>query len=538
MLDLTNDNSFDVQMDIYIEGQLHGSFKNRWKVSRTLKGKDLKEFIILGNHEENPLAMKGKKTLIPLLRTVQDPYFQLSHPEYYLTKVKKDEERPGLEITLFKVQGETYKKENQSLFLPNGRQLLSLISLDMNYDGINDYFIRSLVQKNKKKFIQYSYFNSNGEPLFGDYSHHTFTPEAAILDLKKAVFVPAKINKLGTIAIPLFLGEGKIPEADQNPDPWVSRDFSKRNHFYFLKPQFDSEKNQFQIKTRIIDNYSWEKSLRKNLSLAWNDHANLLYILPQSLSNFKKGIAKGIISSGKNFETTNTILNLEGNNTLKAQPFNTQNIHLEGHELFPITEIKEKVHFKNASSLVGLYNETTIRFSEISGSDNLTPYSFNQTKIYRQPNKRDHIFGALASYKKGPQSFTFFQTKGNLKLHTTNSLTGVSSISSRPIQRFSFLPGSLFSETFYPIVKGEKSEGLPALYVDATQINRSDIYILTIGKNNELISPIKYNLSIPKNCKSMNPIPFGKERTFAFTLFCQKEVDDKKVYSLNFLTLK
>ena len=185
-----------------------------------------------------------------------------------------------------------------------------------------------------------------------------------------------------------------------------------------------------------------------------------------------------------------------------------------------------------------MYNETTIRFTELSGSQSDNPFTLLDSNVYRQSYKRDHIFGALATYKKGQKNYTFFQTKGNLGLHISDRRTGKVTVKSRPIHRFSFLPGSLFSETFYPIVKGEKAKTLPALYVDSTQINRSDIYLLTLNGRGDLISPIKYNLSIPQNCRSMNPVPFGKNQTFAFSLFCYEKDGDEESFSMNFLPLK
>ena len=151
--DLKEDNSFDLQTNVYIDGALHGSFKNRWKVSRTLKGKDFTEVTIEGNSKEMPLAKFFKENFVPLLRTVQDPYFQLKYPEYYLTKLQKDESNPGLNLFLFKIRGNKFKKEEKAIFLPKGNQLLSITSLDMNYDGKRDYFIRYLVKNKNKKFI-------------------------------------------------------------------------------------------------------------------------------------------------------------------------------------------------------------------------------------------------------------------------------------------------------------------------------------------------------------------------------------------------
>ncbi len=539
ILDLEEDNSLDLKIKIYQKRNLIGTFSNHWKISRTLKGDDLQNLQILGSSDKLPVGKVINGVLITLLKTVQDPYFQKKYPEYYITKSQKEENKEaGLNVILFKKSGQTFRKEEKVLFLPNSTQLLSIMVLDMNYDGTPDYFIRSLAKKGNKKFIQYSYFNQFGDPLFKKYSHHVFVPSTVILDLRKAIFIPNHIDKIGKIAIPLFLAEGRIPEEDKNPDPWISPDLSKSRHFYFLKPSFNSEENNFEIKTRIMDNYLWDQIVRDKLGLKWNDQINLLFVLPQSLIDFRNGVSKGIISTGKNFETTTHLVNLKSLPVFEGSTLETDSIHLEGHDLFPVTEIKNKANFRSSSLFVGLYNETTIRFSELSGSQNYKPFTFLDSNIYRQPYKRDHIFGALATYKKGFKNYTFFQTKGHLGLHISDHRTGNVSVKSRPIHRFSFLPGSLFSETFYPITKGKNAETLPALYVDSTQINRSDIYLLTLNRKGDLISPIKYNLSIPKNCRSMNPVPFGKNKTFAFSLFCYEKNGDKESYSMNFLPLK
>ena len=537
--DLEGDNSLDLKVTIYHKENLIGNFTNNWKISRTLKGDDLQRLQIGGNSDKSPVGRLINGNLIPLVKTVQDPYFQKNYPEYYITKSQKDENKDkGLNVILFKKSGQTFAKVEKSLFLPNATQLLSIIVLDMNYDGKPDYFLRSLAKSGNEKFIQYSYFNQFGNPLFKQYSHHTFVPETVVLDLRKAIFIPNHIEKIGKIAIPLFLAEGRIPKADKNPDPWMTPDLSKNRHFYFFKPSFNAEKNNFEIKTRIMDNYLWDKVIKDKLNLKWNDQINLLFVLPQSQKDLKNGVSKGIISTGKNFETTTHLVNLKGLPIFEGSTLETNSIHLEGHDLFPVTEIRGKANFKSSSLFVGLYNETTIRFTELSGSQSDNPFTLLDSNVYRQSYKRDHIFGALATYKKGQKNYTFFQTKGNLGLHISDRRTGKITVKSRPIHRFSFLPGSLFSETFYPIVKGEKAKTLPALYVDSTQINRSDIYLLTLNGRGDLISPIKYNLSIPQNCRSMNPVPFGKNQTFAFSLFCYEKDGDKESFSMNFLPLK
>ena len=235
--DLESDNSLDLTIKIYHKRHLIGVFKNHWKISRTLKGDDLHRLQIVGSSKDAPVGKIIKGSLLPLLKTVQDPYFQNRYPEYYLTKIQKGEDsEAGLNIILFKKNEQSFLKEKKALFLPKAIKLLSIMTMDMNYDGEVDYFIRSLAKKGDKKFIQYSYFNRLGEPLFKNYSHHSFIPESAILDLRKTIFIPKTIDKIGKIAIPFFLGEGRIPKADKNPDPWVTSNNSKGRHFYFLEP--------------------------------------------------------------------------------------------------------------------------------------------------------------------------------------------------------------------------------------------------------------------------------------------------------------
>ena len=128
----------------------------------------------------------------------------------------------------------------------------------------------------------------------------------------------------------------------------------------------------------------------------------------------------------------------------------------------------------------------------------------------------------MASYKDNSKYYTFLETKSKLKVHIFDKTTNKTEVKSRPITRFSFLPGSIFSETLYPIAMGQGEKRKPALYIDGTQIIRGDIYVLTLQDNGDLISPIKYNINVPSNCKPMNPIPYGKDKIFAFTLFCKE----------------
>ena len=104
-----------------------------------------------------------KGNLRPLVKTVQDPTSK-NTLIFYNSGGKGRKEKSGLTLFYLK-RGSSFLKEEKPLFLPKAMKLLSIMIMDMNYDGQTDYFVRSLAKKGDKKFIQYSYFNQFGEPL-------------------------------------------------------------------------------------------------------------------------------------------------------------------------------------------------------------------------------------------------------------------------------------------------------------------------------------------------------------------------------------
>ncbi|RLA66372.1 MAG: hypothetical protein DRQ88_06945 [Epsilonproteobacteria bacterium] len=479
--------------------------------------------------DKKKLIKKGKYHF-PLLKTATDPLFQSPNPIYYYGE-KLDQ---GFELTLFKNEGRSFKAQKVKPFIPNALNVLSFIVIDINYDGKFDLFTRSLAKDDKGQYLVYSFFDSDGLPLFGENSHFRFEPKSVILNLRKINFInfiPFKHEKLGKIAVPIFLDQGRIPEEDQNPDPWITKDYRKAFHLFYFEPVIKDGIASFR--TRIFDNYKFLKDIKKKLKLAFNDNIFLLSLIPQSLQDHKEGKAQAIIAVGKNFFTTSHLLDLKPKKEINLRKLDTKGVHFEGSAYFPITNLgRSENQFRNGLSIIGQYDESRIRMSELYGDKKLMTHSV----VYSQNKLTDHILGAMASYKKGDKSYSFFQTKGHLKVHIYER-GKKNKINKRPINRFSFIPGEVFTETFYPIIRGKGKTAFPALYVDTTQISRSDVYILTLNKDNKLVSPIDYNLRIPDNCKSMNPVPFGPKGFFSFSILCQNKGEEKS-WSMKFLEIK
>ncbi|MFI5390292.1 MAG: S8 family peptidase, partial [Bacteriovoracales bacterium] len=528
------DNNLNLEIEVWIENKLSGTFRNDFLVSRSIvNSTDLAYAPIMPEGISGKIGTEKDGAPFPLIRTVLDKHFILKYPVYYLAENLTEEEKTkGLRIEIIKYLNGSFKEIENDIIIPNGTKLLSVILNDSNYDGTPDLFITSLGENDGKPFLIYSYFGMDGRPLYGNRSHIKFIPESVVLNLKKLAFIPYEMEGLGKIAIPLFMEKGILPENERATSSWDTPDYSKSSHIYYLIPEKVGEEIEF--KTKIIDNKKWTEKVKVQLNLEWNDDIFISDLLPQNLEEFQKGEANALITVGKNYFMQSYLLKINLKDGGKINPLKTDLLRMEGHMSLPTINLNGGTNYFEGTSFVGQYTDTTITISHLA--DEI--YS----NIFRQDNQRDHILGPIAVYKKNGELFTFFQTKSKLKLHRFRK-GEKETISEKPITRFSFLPGILFTESFYPIVKGNKEAALPALYIDATQISRKDIYILTLDKNNQVISPIKYNIRVPNNCKSMNPVPFGEDGTFSFALFCLEETigsgsELKEKWGLRFLKLK
>ena len=678
------------------------NYQNEFKLSQSVTGDDRFESLAIEELEGAPAATARGNNLRVNIKTVSDPLLFKNEPEYYLTKENKEKE--SIDIHIFKKDTAIFKN-NTTLSIPKGTQVLFIQIMDLDGDENGDYFIGSIAKDGESRYLQLSFFDENGTSLYGDYGHWKISDSVAFLeDLRQTAVIKTQLKghgEVGTIAFfnhrctPSRCNLGMVPVEDQDPDPWKEKDFSKGKHFFFFSPVI--ENGSVQAKVRVMDNFQWTKTLKRDLKLSWNDNINILDLLPQSKAEQSKGMARGVISVGKNFFTKGYTVEINSKGLFRASEIRSDRIKVEGNSSTPVIDISSVPKMNSGTSFSGIYDPTTIRFSYMSGVDqtninlNNTPteevtykfrhkdgkicltgdlvtqkiyqfdcdkedgktlqwkvkriegtnsfmiserdqcvsvpefkwyrswdsfaykkkcnggkdqrfelieqrgsvylkstltnkcltlstkrarslhdiiqkkckdsnafqwemlkitnpiegsnpvvlgensFQFQNSTLFKVPNKRDHIIRLISSFKKGELHYNLLETKSNLKVHIFDSETETSKVLSKTISRFSFLPGSLFSESLYPVVIGKEKKRKPALYIDATQISRGDIYVLTLNDKDQLVSPIKYNIRVPNNCRPMNPIFRGQERVMHYTLFCKEESSTGPLWILKYL---
>ncbi len=415
---------------------------------------------------------------------------KMEFPHFY---IKRKLENGQYEIKIYKIVNNYYKYIN-SIFLNNAQDILNVYRVDVNLDGSLDYWVRS-IHKAETRWIQYSYFNDKLEPLFGDLSFWKFEPEVVILPVNDMHFVKYNFSKLGEVLVPVFLKNGRIPLADQNPNDFENEGHSKFKNIYYLEPVFDNSLVKFV--TRVFNRFDFKDLLIKKYNLSHRGSIEPIHIISGSDTNS----IDILLSVGEGFSKSYYKLTLNSE-SLKSRdfqisPFDTSGQRYEGHQLKTIITPEPQRH--SEVSMVGFFGSTSIRVS------NVDQQGLESSYIINYEDKNDHILGYLASYKWPDKRVSLFQTKNHLVAASVGA-NGKITMNRKPINRFSFLRGYALTELFVPILKGSYGvSAQPAVYVDTTQVSSSYIYSWYLGALGGIKTAINLTIDIPENCRSLNP---------------------------------
>lgn len=443
-----------------------------------------------------------------------------SFPEYYW--IKKSEE--SLSLNILKKSSSDYS-ERVKVIVPGGQVFISAVKAELNGDGELDYLVRTVAKKGEERFIQYSYFNGAGQPLFGSNSHFKldYNGEFGVSQEERRRFFGVENLKfiawesaVGSIRTPVFFGEGYTPEEDKSKN---SLDFETdvyKKRLYAFEPIFSDEENR--LKVRTSSNNEFEEQVRTQLQLKFSDSVNLVEVLSPTGEQQEAGELSVLISVGKGFNRLFYKQKINSHLLLAAKTELTQiNIdysNLSGFRSDNLVDLEPTVpNFFSSSTFIGFITETLAQIVSIWDGD-------SESHSLEQPDKRDWLLDFIKLYKRGSETYSFFVTKSFLMLKVDGPQG--EKVIKRPVVRSSFLPGHFFKESLYPITKGGKGPKRPALYVNASQLSSNHIYTWSL-EGEDLIAPMDMNIDVPKECRPLNPIRFGEGGEMAYSLYCKKE---------------
>ncbi len=517
------DHQVPMQVTISAEGVPAKSFNHILPLVRLFKddAQIVHNEIVLKD-ENHRLAEIRDGILYPNIMSVSDPYQLLPNPFYSLAKVESDGPNFGIRYFFFDLKDGKLSERADSLFIRGATRPLSLTITDTNYDGKPDLEITTIARTGKtdtdKDFLQFSYFDFDLHELFPGKSHWRYTPNTVALNQENTFFVPAPLAGIGQVATRAFMEVGPLPTMYQTTSVFRAPDRSVFVRIYVLVPE--EKDGIITLTTKLLDPPSFYEKFRQNFKIKWNDQIAVIAPLVVDRAAFKRGEARVLLSVGKGYLREDYLLTYTSLGEPKVEKLNLQGRRVELDLHYPVTRLTGDHALKSAADFfVGYQGLASVKTTALLRDTQNTAQSISSTGggYYNYPRATDSILGIVGAYQQDSSSsmISIFQTKSRLlfideKIKT--DLKGPSDLNNierttydYPIARFSFLPGTLLNDLFFPITsKGAK--GLrPALFIDNTQINGNRAYILEAHDGQAMV-PAKYSFLVPDNCKAMNPI--------------------------------
>ncbi len=508
-----------LKVELLSSSQKSLSFEKRIILTRSFEGDEVTKLDLPANGISYLLPQK--KGYASQLRTVQDFFRASSSPEYYAVKTSPT----ASELFLFRPDVTTTPASVKSVKCgtPIVGRLLNFYQMDLNYDGVNDYLMVSLVQNGSERSLLYTYLDNNLRPLFGDKSSLTFIPDVAVFDPSHMAILPVN-TKFGVVAALGFMAQGKVPAPDKNPDPFVHDEDVSSAHFYYLFPDFEKGK----ITTRMVDNYKLLKELSDHYETDWQEKILLVGPLYQSQTLFAahKAYLEFEISDG--LQIRRAVVELGRNFSTQFADGPVASLPWTGQLSIPLMQLTSQgPQFFAGTGFVSMQNDI-LGSAVFYGQNGEEQARFS----LKHPLERDHVVGLLAGARKADASYLFYQTKNNLALILKEDGTQTTYL--HGIDRVSFLPGLVFNELFYPVTTGVGEKAVPAFYVDATQLNSGRIYVLKASQGG-LESNLQASIRLPSRCLALNPVSIQGQ--YNFVALCLKEGQPGQ-FEMRFLPMK
>ncbi|MEX1099691.1 MAG: S8 family serine peptidase, partial [Bacteriovoracaceae bacterium] len=252
VLDKMASSRFRFEIAVYIDGEKKGFYLHETSAAKELyqtidkeimpfqfANEDKKPVLISFRREfdektENKINQNDRPTRSNL-RTVEELY-PSGNPSYYLILSDSENEKRK-EIFFFDyIDGKIVEKK-KSLVLEDAIKVESVQKLDYNYDGIDDYLVKSVkVVDNEKIDIQHRYLDRDLNPLYpsAPIIHYFYSRGSVAVTPKTVRHVKTVMQNGDLLASPVFVAEGGLAPDDQIHDPWSRKDQSSMRRIYRL----------------------------------------------------------------------------------------------------------------------------------------------------------------------------------------------------------------------------------------------------------------------------------------------------------------
>lgn len=435
--------------------------------------------------------------ILPALQTLASA----DRPTYY--SVERPETGPQ-RVHVFVQTSDRYTAVSATpITLPEKTVFFGIRQIDLDLDGTSDYLIGGLKKAETETFL-YCYYDASLAPLYGTLENSCFElaiddqfvrlatnspedPLTRLFQLDQFSFQKGEKNGR-TVLLPLFQGMGLSPVIDFPRDVWGEKINSPTRQLYWLEQTGVGNALRLRsLRSQRFKEFSIDGTL------------DLFALVPQSrqeaaLGKFRAYFRKreGALVSVRSFQgQLHPIDGIQGD----WKTLGDDEASILAMSVFPVISMDSQ----------GFTRQSDLAFTDIYSPRLALTRSRDAWIRYDHPFNLDDVLTVSAHYST-PESFTTIYFSKNQRIAVErNRATGQIRSSQAPLIRYSFLPGFLFGELYYPISIRDQGREIPALFIDRSQIQSESIAVLPIA-DGEWKSRAHLNLAIPSGCRIVDPV--------------------------------
>jgi|GEM_PF-4443238 len=488
-------------------------------------------------------AQMSERDSAKILETVSRSFeqvlnFSKESKEYYGISVV---ERKGLEVSLFEESNGSFENTH-SVLIDKANKILSVMHLDLNADQVKDYLVFTLhqvkVEGNENQletYWQYSYFDKNLKPLFGENSFFQYVPTSATFkDIKDDYdnrtftmprnpkdigFVTQSVDGIGNISFPVFFaGNSFVPIHQQRKNSFSRFNDEPGDHVFYLKLEKNNGKNYLvtysffdEAFNKKISPYSYRLSELKVLGTLKESTGCQRGVCTQFLVMSGRGYYKKVhlLTVGKNFK------------------YSLEEVSGDYWNLAGFSKREELVWSKDVV--------TTQDFLQVSEGNIFFEFKYDDEKksleTFEVKKDKFSSYYPIASFRKEESQFDIYFKNNEVSLFDKQKNTW----REFDWKRYSFIDPSrevaLLESSFVKTKEGER----PALFWNAQGLTE-DSYRLAVFNESKIDFPLEFAFKTPRGCQKLL-IRFNTEKRYFEIPFVCKDRTREKAFSLYSLPL-
>lgn len=502
--DFSQESSVDIKITIDTNGEKR-SYLNEIPVARDVTQEaKFKKSTFAFLDKPLPVGTIRNGEINSFLSTVESVVQSDKH-EFFMRRILAGDTKK-LELTLFSRKGDKYLQAQNLILVNDALNLVNFIRVDLNLDGKEDYLVHTLAEKDGKRFFVFSFYNEELKPLWPNFQDVKLNLDLFLATMNDISFIKMNHPTMGKIMVPAFYTEGQLPLTDQVLTSWDRQDTTRKNRLYYLEPMADAT-----LRVRSLTTKVWEEALKTELKSKWFDTVEVEQLMPTSKTDAEKGQLRALVSVGLGTKRQLFIHSfVVGSNTHGAK---LPQLVLEPESVDPLLTVDANGLTVNGEVFFNIYDRTRAKLVTTRADSQVSEF------IFKHETESDLIAGHIASFEKGQNRFTVFQSREELIAVTTGNM---SKRTTRPKLRYSFLSQKFLSEMYYPVTYKRNGVLSPALYVDSTAMTGNRIYLFE-EQNGELVASVRNSIVVPSNCRALNPVFSPQSGSHEFVFLCLEE---------------